>query len=267
MNGDMTVDREMQGFIGDLARRAGDVLLRYFRSGALQSDPKGAWDLVTEADRASEALIIEAIRARFPDHDVFGEETGRSGATARMLWLIDPLDGTLNFSRGLPVWGVSVALAEENEVYYGAFFDPLHDELFYAQRGAGATVNGTPLHTSGVEELAQAVVNCAVAHGELAALTGRNAQRMWDRVMRLRMNGSVGSALANIAAGRMDAAIELRGGPWDYAAGGLLVREAGGYTSTFEGGPLVAEATTVLAAATPALHRRQQVLLCGGGEG
>lgn len=260
------IDREIHDFIAGVARRAGDVLLPYFRSGPLQSDPKGAWDLVTVADRASEALIIEAVRERFPDHDVFGEETGRSGAAARMLWLIDPLDGTLNFSRGLPVWGVSVALAEDGEVRYGGFFDPLHDEFFYAERGAGATANGTPITTSGVEELAQAVVNCAVAHGEMAGITRRNAQRMWDRVMRLRMNGSVGSALANIAAGRMDAALELRGGPWDYAAGGLLVREAGGYTSTFEGNPLVAEAPTVLAAATSTLHRRLHALLTSEGD-
>lgn len=257
------MDGEMQGFIVDLARRAGEVLLHYFRADALHSDPKGAWDLVTEADQASEALIIAAILARFPAHDVFGEETGRSGATARALWLIDPLDGTLNFSRGLPVWGVSIALAEDGDVRYGAFFDPLHDEMFYAERGAGATANGRPLHTSGIDDLAQAVVNCSVAHGDLADLTQRNAQRLWDRVMRLRMNGSVGSALANIAAGRMDATIELRGGPWDYAAGGLLVREAGGHTSTFDGGPLVAEATTVLAAATQELHHSLHALLAG----
>lgn len=255
------MDGEMQRFIVDVARRAGDTLLRHFRTGPLHSDPKGEWDLVTEADRAAEALILTAIRDRFPDHDVFGEESGRSGATARLLWLVDPLDGTLNFSRGLPVWGVSIALAADGDVRYGAFFDPLHDEMFYAERGAGATANGRPLRTSGITDLAQAIVNCSVAHGEMARVTQRNAQRMWDRVMRLRMNGSVGSALANIAAGRMDATLELRGGPWDYAAGGLLVREAGGYTSTFDGGPLVAEAATVLAAATPELHQSLHALL------
>jgi myo-inositol-1(or 4)-monophosphatase len=245
----------------EISHDAGSLLDRHFSDAGLTVSAKGSRDVVTRADIESEALVKRRLEEEFPEHGVVGEEGTDTSDGKRYRWFVDPLDGTLNFSRGLPVWGVSVALAEENEVCYGAFFDPLHDELFYAQRGAGATVNGTLLRTSGVEELAQAVVNCAVAHGELAGLTGQNAQRMWDRVMRLRMNGSVGSALANIAAGRMDAAIELRGGPWDYAAGGLLVREAGGYTSTFEGGPLVAEATTVLAAATPALHRRLHALL------
>src|ERR687885_92569 len=142
------MDMAMHAFIADVARQAGALLLRYFRSSTLRGDPKGAWDLVTEADRASEALIIAAVRAHFPDHDVFGEETGRSGTAARMLWLIDPLDGTLNFSRGLPIWGVSVALAEGDDVRYGAFFDPVHDELFYAVREAGgdtSTFDGAPL--------------------------------------------------------------------------------------------------------------------------
>ena len=250
------MDMAMHAFISDVARQAGALLLRYFRSSTLRSDPKGAWDLVTEADRASEALIIAAVRARFPDHDVFGEETGRSGTAARMLWLIDPLDGTLNFSHGLPIWGVSVALAEGDDVRYGAFFDPVHDELFYAERGAGATLNGQAVRTSGASALDQALVYCAVAHETgVADVARRNVQRLWDRVMRLRMTGSVASALAAVAAGRMDAAIELRGGPWDYAAGGLLVREAGGDTSTFDGAPLGATAGTVLAAATPTLHR------------
>src|SRR5436305_4104247 len=158
------MDMAMQAFISDVARQAGALLVRYFRTGMLSSEAKGAWDLVTEADRASEALIIAAVRARFPDHDVFGEETGRSGTAARMLWLIDPLDGTLNFSRGLPIWGVSVALAEGDDVRYGAFFDPVHNELFYAERGAGATLNGQAVRTSGATALDQTFVYCAVAH-------------------------------------------------------------------------------------------------------
>ncbi len=251
------MNEAMQSFIAGLARQAGALLLGYFRSATLRRDIKGegAWDLVTEADHAAERAIIAAVRARFPDHDVFGEESGRSGLTSRSLWLIDPLDGTLNFSRGLPTWGVSVGLAEDGEVRYGAFYDPLHDELFYAEKGQGATLNGAPLRASGLADPHDAVVYCSVAHGEQEELARRNVRLLWGHVMRLRMTGSVGSALAAVAAGRMDAAIELRGGPWDYAAGGLLVREAGGHTTTFDGAPLRADAHTVFAAATPALHR------------
>lgn len=251
----------MHDFIEDMSRRAGDVLLSYFRRAALQSDPKGQWDLVTEADKASEALIIASVRERFPDHDVLGEESGRSGTRARHLWLIDPLDGTLNYSRGLTTWAVSIALAEDGEVRYGAVFDPIHDELFYAEHAGGATLNGAPLRTSGATELSQVVINLSIAHDAGEAITRRNAERLWSRVMRLRMMGSVASALAGIAAGRMDAAIEVRGGPWDHAAGGLLVREAGGATSTFDGQPLRADAPTVLAAATPTLHHELLALL------
>jgi len=248
------MDETMRTFITDTARQAGALLLRYFRSPTLERADKGAWDLVTEADHAAERAIIAAVRGRFPDHDVFGEESGRSGSANRSLWLIDPLDGTLNFSRGLPTWGVSIGLAEDGDVRYGAFYDPLHDELFYAERGQGATLNGRPLRASGLVAPHDAVLYCAVAHGDKEDTARRNVQLLWGHVMRLRMTGSVGSALAAVAAGRMDAAIELRGGPWDYAAGGLLVREAGGHTTTFDGAPLRAEASTVLAAATPALH-------------
>jgi myo-inositol-1(or 4)-monophosphatase len=251
----------MRTFVCDVTRQAGSLALRYFRSDALQSDAKGAWDLVTDADRAAEELIIAAVRERFPDHDVLGEETGRSGTTARMCWLIDPLDGTHNFSRGLPTWCVSVALAEDGDVRYGAVFDPVHDELFYAQRGAGALLDGRPLRTSGAVDPAQAVVYCKAAHGTQEDVTRRIAQRLWGRVMRLRMSGSIGIALAAVAAGRMDAAMEPCGGPWDCAAGGLLVREAGGYTSTLDGAPMSAAASTVLAAATPELHRALQAVV------
>jgi len=247
-------DAPMYDFIATIARRAGAELRRYFRSATLQRDNKGAWDLVTEADHAAEALIIGAIRARFPDHDVLGEESGRSGATARALWLIDPLDGTLNYSRGLTTWGVSIALAEDGEVRYGAFYDPLQDELFYAERGKGARLNGRPLRTSGATRLADALVYTSLPHGPRQADRLRNVEQLSPVVMRLRMNGSVGAALAGIAVGRMDAAIEMGGGAWDYAAGGLLVREAGGHTTTADGQPSMAETTTILAAATVALH-------------
>lgn len=244
----------LHDFIEQTSRRAGAVLRGYFRREGLRSDAKGSWDLVTEADHAAEAEIVAAVRERFPNHDVFAEESGRSGTAARSVWLIDPLDGTYNFARGLATWGVSVALAEDGAVRYGGFYDPLGDEFFYAERGAGAWLDGTPLRTSGLADPAGAAVYCSGAHGAQGEVTRRNVELLWERVMRLRMTGSVGSALAALAAGRLDAAIEVRGGPWDYGAGGLLVQEAGGYATTFDGAPLTAASATILAAATPALH-------------
>lgn len=259
----MPMDATMCAFVSDVARRAGAVTLEYFRSVTLRRDFKGAWDPVTDADRAAEALIIAAIRERFPDHDVLGEESGRSGTAARHCWLIDPLDGTNNFSRGLPTWCVCLALADEGEVRYGAVFDPVHNELFYAEWGAGALLNGEPIRTSGVEDPAQAVVYCKAAHGSREEQTRRIAERLWSQVMRIRMAGSIGVALAAIAAGRMDAAMEPCGGPWDCAAGALLVREAGGYTTDLAGQPMSDASTTVLAAATPTLHHALHTLVYG----
>lgn len=255
------MDEQMYAFISGITRQAGALALRYFRDAALRTEFKGAWDPVTEADRASEELIIAAVRERFPDHDILGEESGRSGTSAPLCWLIDPLDGTHNFSRGLATWCVSVALAEEGEMRYGAIFDPVHDELFYAERGAGALLNDRPLRTSGVVAPAEAVVYCKSAHGSQQQLTLHIAERLWGGVMRLRMLGSIGVALSAVAAGRMDAAIEPCGGPWDCAAGGLLVREAGGQTSTLDGRPMLASDATVLAAATPALHAALQTII------
>ena len=250
-----THDASLHAFITDTARCAGNILMSYFRSGTLRRDPKGAWDLVTDADRASERAIVNAVRDSFPSHAILAEESGRYGSNPDYLWLIDPLDGTLNFSHGMVNWGISIALAEAGEVRWGAFYDPLHDEMFYAERGRGAALNERPIQTSGLTDLAEAVVSVSFAHGSLAELTHRNARLLWDRVMRLRLAGSIGTALGALSSGRMDGAIEVRGGAWDYAAGGLLVLEAGGQATTFEGAPLLPTSSTVLAAATPELHK------------
>lgn len=255
------MDEAMYTFISGVTRQAGALALRYFRGDTLRTDFKGAWDPVTEADRAAEELIIAAVRERFPNHDILGEESGRSGTTATLCWLIDPLDGTHNFSRGLSTWCVSVALAEEGDMRYGAIFDAVHDELFYAERGAGALLNGQPIRTSGVVAPADAVVYCKSAHGSQQQLTLHIAERLWGGVMRLRMLGSIGVALGALACGRLDAVIEPCGGPWDCAAGGLLVREAGGRTSTLDGRPLLAADATVFAAATPELHAALEAIV------
>lgn len=256
----------MQTFIATVARDAGSLLQGYFRAASLQRAEKGAWDIVTEADLAAEGAIIAALRARFPAHAIIAEESGQSDAAdqtsaARLCWLIDPLDGTVNFAHGLPNWGVSIALAEEGAVRYGAFFDPLHDELFYAERGAGAHCNGQPLRTSGVRDPAEAVVDSSDTHGPREDLARRVAGRLWGRVMRLHMNGSLVRALADLAAGRVDAVSGIGGGSWDCAAGGLLVREAGGQTTTMDGRILSPDASTVLAAATPDLHAALHTLI------
>lgn len=251
----------MYTFISDLVRQAGAVLLRYFRSTDLQAEAKGVGDLVTAADRAAEIVLVEAVRARFPDHDVFAEESGRSGTAARLCWLIDPLDGTVNFAHGLPTWGVSVALAYDGQVRFGAFLDPMHDELVYAERGQGVLCNGRPARASGVVDPSQALIDSTDSHGPRSALTYCTLQRLWDRAMDVHTSGCVVRALADVAVGRKDAVIGLGGGPWDYAAAGLLVQEAGGHATTFDGLPLSTTAATMLAAATADLHDALRALV------
>src|SRR4051812_43195195 len=127
-----TMQSDMATFIARTVHEAGDVLLSHFRSARLKIDPKGEGDIVTEADRASEEVLTTAIRTRFPHDAILAEESGRSGLSSSRLWLIDPLEATYNFSRGLPLWGINVALVDHGAVAYAAFFDPLLNELYYA---------------------------------------------------------------------------------------------------------------------------------------
>lgn len=237
----------MYTFIESTVRRAGETLLRYFRSPDLVIEAKGWDDLVTEADHASERVLIAAIQERFPDHGILSEEAGEHAPNSRYVWLLDPLEATYNFSRGLPMWGINMALSIGGEVQVGAFFDPLLNELYYAERSAGAFRNRSPIRASGCRETASAAVYCSTRNG---------VDRFSGNVRKFRHIGSIGNALAYVAAGHLDGALEVGGGPWDYAAGGLLVREAGGTLSTITG-----ERPMVLAASTPELHAGLQQLL------
>jgi myo-inositol-1(or 4)-monophosphatase len=249
------MDQTMYAFIERLLHDAGEVLLHYFRRRDLRVAPKGTDDLVTEADRAAEALLTGAIRERFPGHDILAEEAGRTGRGSRYLWLVDPLEATFNFSRGLPLWGINLALTGDGDVLYAAFFDPLLKELYYAERGQGALRNGQTIRTSGLVDLAGAAVYCSTASA---------VDRVSGRVRRFRHIGSIGNALAYVAAGHLDAAVEVGCAPWDHAAGRLLVTEAGGHVTATDGGALSMQPSTVLASATSELHRGLMELLADG---
>lgn len=243
------MDDAMYSFVETSLRRAGETLLHYFRSPDLVIEAKGRGDLVTEADRASERVLITAIQARFPDHGIVSEEAGEHAAGSRYVWLLDPLEATYNFSRGLPMWGINMALSADDSVQIGAFFDPLLDELYYAELSGGAFWNRSPIRASGCRETVNAAIYCS---------TREAVNRLSGSVRKFRHIGSIGNALAYVAAGHLDGAVEVGGGPWDYAAGELLVREAGGAVSTIaKDGPMV------LAASTPELHTVLQQRLSG----
>ena len=140
----------------DIAREAGQVLMSHRGVGF---ELKGDYDLVTAADRASEQLIIKRLQEQFPDHGIYAEEGGRASLDSPLRWYIDPLDGTTNFAHGFPMWNVTLALAKNGEVIAGVVYDPLNRELFAAERGAGARLNGAPMHVSKAPELADSLVS------------------------------------------------------------------------------------------------------------
>ena len=203
---------------------------------------KGAIDLVTETDRAVEALIGERLRRAFPDHLVVGEEASAGGRPARppadrWAWYLDPLDGTTNFAHGHPHFAVSLALARGAELQVALVADPLRDETFSAVRGGGATCNGAPIRVSTAATLEGALLATGTPYDrrERADLYLGVIRDFMLRSQGIRRAGSAALDLCWVACGRVDAYWEWRLGPWDVAAGALVVREAGGTVSDFGG--------------------------------
>jgi myo-inositol-1(or 4)-monophosphatase len=227
-----------------LAREAG-AKLRGFLAEGVATEYKGDVDLVTVADRTVEAYLQEALLSAFPSHGIYGEEGTRDRLDAEYRWYIDPLDGTTNFAHGFPHFCVSMGLehrtpglAAEHDgpIVAGLIYDPMRDELFTAERGKGAFLNGKPIHVSSVPELGEALV----ATGFPSRKRHENPNIHFYQEFTLRSHGvrRAGSAaldLAYIACGRMDAYWEFGLNPWDTAAGFLLVEEAGGMVTGFDG--------------------------------
>lgn len=225
----------------ELAREAG-VLLRGHVAQVREIDHKGTIDLVTEADRASEALIAGRLREAFPRHRLIGEEGARGvaeaeGAVMPFGWVIDPLDGTTNFAHGYPHFAVSIALEHEGEPILGVVYDPMRDELFVAERGQGATLNGEPIHVSTSRELIGSLLATGFPY-DLARRGPSNA--LWDafngRCQGVRRDGAAALNLCYVAAGRLDGFWEQPLQAWDVGAGAILVREAGGTVTALDGG-------------------------------
>ena len=191
---------------------------------------KGEVDLVTEADRASEKLIVERLRARWPEYGIVGEEGTRSDMEADYRWYVDPLDGTTNFAHAFPVFCVSIGLVHKDEdLVAGVLYDPTRDEMFSAERGQGATLNGKAIQVSQTKRLSESLL----ATGFPSHKRHQNPNIHFYHQITLRSHGvrRAGSAaldLANVACGRYDGFWEFNLNPWDTAAGALLVQEAGG---------------------------------------
>lgn len=220
-----------------IAREAGALLLKYFHQ-KVKIEYKGDVDLVTVADRASEKLIVERVRAEWPGHDIVGEEGTRQESGAEYRWYIDPLDGTTNFAHGYPVFCVSMGLERNGEMVAGVLYDPTRDELFAAEKGKGAFLNGQPIRVSQMKRLCESLL----ATGFPSQKRHKNPNIHFYHEITLRSHGvrRAGSAaldLANVACGRYDGFWEFNLNPWDTSAGTLLVREAGGTVTRYDGSP------------------------------
>jgi myo-inositol-1(or 4)-monophosphatase len=233
------------------ARAAGEVLLSYYgRAPEGLASKTSVTDPVSDADREAERTIRELLTAERPDDGLIGEEGTRvEGARSGRHWIVDPLDGTVNFLYGLRTWAVSIALEDEEGLAVGVVFDPVDGECFSAARGEGARMNGEPIRVNGCTVLDRAMV--ATGFSYVAKERAEQAQLLLEllpRIRDLRRAGAAALDLAYVAAGRVDAYYERGLKRWDEAAGLLLVEEAGGRHGKLEGEP-----HGVIAAATPEL--------------
>ena len=239
-----------------IAREAGTLLRDFYRRG-VRTEYKGDVDLVTEADRASEKLITERLRAAFPEHGVYGEEGTRSALGSEFRWYVDPLDGTTNFAHGFPVFCVvlgcehrpsGLAPGQDGEMVAGVIYDPLRDEMFSAARGGGARLNGEPIHVSRTKTLQESLIATGFpSHKRHESPNVHFYQEFTLRSHGVRRAGSAALDLAYVAAGRMDGYWEFKLNPWDTSAGYLLVEEAGGKVTHFDGGKFTLDSREVFA--------------------
>ena len=247
--------------IESLARAAGKILRDgYEKDHDVQL--KGAIDLVTEIDHQSEKFLLAEITRRWPSSRFVAEESGESGS-GEITWYIDPLDGTVNYAHGIPIFGVSIACAWDGATRLGAVYDPMRDEMFSAQRGRGAHLNARPLKVTRVAELSQALLVTGFPYNTWTAKVnnleffGRFA-RMTQGVRRL---GSAALDACYVAAGRFDGFWELSLQPWDVAAAGLIAEEAGARVTNLQGGEDYLSPPQSVLAAGPDLYEKMTEVL------
>jgi len=232
------------------AHIAGDLMRQEFpKVASIPVTQKARHDYVTEIDRSSEAQIVREIKRYHPDHAFLGEEGGAQGQSD-YVWVIDPLDGTSNYLHGIPHFGISIALQVKGRTEHAVVYDPMRDEMFSASRGNGAHLNNTRIRVSARNSLDSAIAATAFPfrqRGMMSVYTGIFSD-VFKKIEDIRRNGAAALDLAWVAAGRMDAYFEIGLKPWDVAAGALLVREAGGVVTDFDGNDAVEESHSILAA-------------------
>ncbi len=224
----------------EAARKAGACILEHYDAPDIRQ--KASHNLVTAADLAAEKIITELISRRFPDHALLAEEGWQDTSLAAPdLWIIDPLDGTNNYAHHFPHFCVSIAYAKQGQAQAGVVYDPVREEMFTAERGAGALLNDKPITTSAAPDLKQALVGTGFYYerGQIMELTLEKIRTLFKtNIHGVRRTGAAALDLCWIAAGRLDAFFEYRLAPWDFAAAALIIEEAGGRVACRCGQPL-----------------------------
>lgn len=257
----------MQPTLADLetlARRAGEILMEGYQrrpgfGNQIKIEYKGVIDLVSEIDRRSEELLVSEIRRRFPDHHIVTEESGEFDGEGCFSWYIDPLDGTVNYLHGIPMFAVSIGVARDRILELGVVYDPVRDECFSGERGRGAWLNGEPIRASQAEDLNHSLLVTGFPYD--IRTSRRNNLNNFTRLSLLsqgvRRLGSAALDLCYTASGRVDGYWEISISSWDITAGVVIAREAGAAVSTLNGdSDFLRTPTSVVAAGTPAVHRQ-----------
>ena len=240
----------------EAAQEAGKIIKE--RIGTITDNEitqKSISDYVTEVDVLSEKTIIIRIKNHFPEHQIMAEESSNDYKKAEYLWIIDPLDGTTNFIHGFPVFAISIALMKKGEIVLGVVYDPLKNELFYAEQGSGAFLNGKRIHVSSIKEPAFSLIATGFPFRNKQFIPSyiKIFQSLLYSVSDLRRAGAAAIDLAYVACGRVDGFFEFALSPWDIAAGTVLIKEAGGIVSDFEGGQTYLK-TGHIVAGNPVIH-------------
>ncbi len=219
------------------AREAGALLRE--RVGKIKNiDYKGAFNIVTDVDRASERIVLDILNAAFPDFDILAEESGAHTGSSGRRWLIDPLDGTTNYTHAYPFFCVSIGFESDGEIMLGVVYNPISDELFWAEKGKGAWLNETPIRVSAIGSLSAGLLATGFAPDTSSAEDSNMAQfsTLTELSHGVRRDGSAALDLCFVACGRLDGFWEMKLSPWDTAAGSLIVSEAGGKVTNLSGG-------------------------------
>jgi myo-inositol-1(or 4)-monophosphatase len=244
-------------YVEQLARQAGAILHAGYEMEH-QVGYKGVIDLVTEIDHQSEKLLLEEVQKDFPGHRIFSEESGVIQGTAEHIWYIDPLDGTVNYAHNIPFFSVSIAYAFQGVLSLGAIYDPMRDEMFLAERGKGASLNGRPLHVSTTSELQRSLLVTGFPYTawDTPQDNFANFVRLAKLTRGVRRLGSAALDLGYVAAGRFDGYWEISLNAWDVAAGGLICEEAGAQVTNVKGEADFLSPPQSVVAATPGIHAR-----------